>query len=95
MEWISVEDRLPEKDGRYLTIMKSDARAQHAKTWSGMGEPEPNYFCNDWDFKWNGRGGLTVAYWMDLPKFKMYWDKSIDGQTGKWRPEPPKESNNE
>lgn len=84
--WISAEERLPEKDGRYLTILKSGARSNHAKRWAGMGEPEVTFYCESWPSKWNGRGQLVVAYWMELPKFNMVWVKNIEGEEGHWEP---------
>jgi hypothetical protein len=84
-EWISVKDKLPEKDGSYLCVLKSGARSNHCKTWAGMGEPEIVYFCNDWHFKWNARGTLLVVYWMPLPKFDMVWQKNEEGKEGEWK----------
>lgn len=89
--WISVEERLPEKYGRYLTILASNARAQHAKRWAGMGKPEITVFCNDWPMKWNARGSLIVAFWQELPKFDMEWIMDVDGEQGHWQPNPPEE----
>ena len=89
--WISVEERLPEKDGIYLTILASDARAQHAKRWAGMGKPEITVFCNDWPMKWNARGSLIVAFWQELPKFDLEWIMDVEGEQGHWQPNPPKE----
>jgi hypothetical protein len=93
-EWTSVKDRLPEKDGRYLTILESKAKAQHAKTWGGIGQPEFTTFCDEWHFKWNARGSLSVAYWMEPPEFNMKWVKNLDGEEGCWMPplEPPKDN---
>ena len=89
--WISVEERLPEKDGRYLTVLASNARAQHAKRWGGMGFPEITSFCRDWPMKWNARGSLIVAFWQELPKFDMEWIMDVEGEQGHWQTNPPKE----
>lgn len=84
MRWRDVNKELPEKDGNYLCILKSGARANHCKTWAGMGEPEIVYFCNDWDFKWNARGTLEVAFWMPLPPFTLRWRENEEGEEGEW-----------
>ena len=84
MKWIDARKQLPDRDGRYLVILESGARAQHAKRWAGLGQPEICTFCSDWDFMWNARGTLSVAYWMPLPEFRMKWDMTSSGDVGKW-----------
>ena len=61
MEWISVEDRLPETFGRYLV---------HIESISGY-EPRKNcvfieYFLGEWIF--TGWEYNRVTHWMPLPE---------------------------
>jgi len=57
-DWISVEDRLPDKTGWYLAHTK--------RTW----KPFVPWFATEetklMDLGWNTR--RVVAYWMPLPK---------------------------
>ena len=59
-EWISVKDRLPDKDGNYLTY---DPRYGDIEIYYYMG-------CGEWD---HHRNGITdaeshgFAHWMPLP----------------------------
>ena len=51
-KWISVEERLPESDGFYLTYREDDVRV----TWYGSG--------GLWRHIWNN----DVTHWMPLPE---------------------------
>ena len=62
-EWISVEDRLPEKDGKYLvarmegsqySISVRKFRKEVPCWWTG--------YCGHWERRTNG-----IKYWMELP----------------------------
>jgi hypothetical protein len=91
--WINVEDKMPEKTGRYLTILKTGARAQHCKTWAGMGDPETALFDkdrhDDGKHPWFCRGTLSVAFWMPLPEFNMKWNPRRDLEVGEWEEPTP------
>ena len=55
--WISVKDRLPEKDGNYLAVMDGDL----------CGQEEPfTSMCGIEKGKWDEPN--MVLYWMPLPK---------------------------
>ncbi len=56
-EWISVEDRLPDKTGDYLVTTKN-GYVQIAKWGYGL------YKANEW----NGHFKNCVIAWMDCPK---------------------------
>lgn len=64
MEWISVEDRLPEEDGKYLvarlegnlySISVRKFRKDVPDRWSG--------YCGHWEKRTNG-----ITHWMYLPE---------------------------
>lgn len=88
MNWINARKQLPppsDRPVRYLAILDTNARAQHCKIWGGMGEPEVATFCSLWKpYPWSARGDLSVAYWMPMPKFSMRWDKTVEGELGRW-----------
>jgi hypothetical protein len=79
--WISVKDRLPKKDGLYLCVLESKARAPYCKTWGGMGQPEIKRFGEN---MFVSRGTLEVAFWRELPKFNMKWNPKKEGEQGQW-----------
>lgn len=64
-EWISVEDRLPEKEGRYLVVEKN----KYGKTTIDM--RYLLYWANgpDWSMSWQDRDvhGIKITHWMPLP----------------------------
>ena len=64
-EWISVQDRMPEKDGRYLVWF------ERTKAW-GWVSPAIGYYWHDtlgFSSQYNTRGvNMPVAYWMPMPK---------------------------
>ena len=88
MDWIDARKALPppsEWPMRYLVILDTESKAQHCKSWAGLGKPEIASYCSQWTpYPWNARGSLSVAYWMPLPAFTKRWDKTIDGQPGRW-----------
>ena len=59
-EWISVEDRLPEQMGRYLTVDR-------------YGVIDFCWFSNvrQWTFFADKKRFLTVLYWMSLPELPI------------------------
>ena len=62
MKWISVEEKLPKKDGKYLV---------HTKNLTGYSPLKENVFIaefyyDDWNFK--GWEDNSVTHWMKLPK---------------------------
>ena len=86
--WIDARKTLPplnELPKRYLVILDTKSPAQHCKDWAGRGEPEIAEFFSQWTpYPWMARGSLSVAYWMHLPEFSKRWDKTVDGQPGRW-----------
>lgn len=82
-EWNDASKTLPNKDGCYLVILQTTSPNIECQSWSGIGEPEINTFYEEWHFKWSGRGTLTVAFWMPLPKFDKKWQKNYD-KAGEW-----------
>ena len=61
-EWISVKDRLPEKDGSYIVHSGASGKVYTAHFW------ERNR-------RWSGRGiNSNVTYWMPLPEPPKYDD---------------------
>ena len=65
-EWISVKDRLPEKDGEYLVrfVNKEIQNAEYESKCGGFG----NWLAIMWDedADWFPYAGIT--HWMPLPK---------------------------
>ena len=56
-EWISVEDRLPEKPGKYLV---------YAKHWiDGI---KPIIRCDLWAHGWDKTDAFKATHWMPLPE---------------------------
>jgi hypothetical protein len=97
-QWISVNDSLPEKTKKnqvksYLVIRETESPVNYCKDWAGKGKPEIAAYCSDWPYPWSLRGTLTVAYWAELPKFNMKWEKGNEGEAGQWMPlpNPPKD----
>lgn len=88
MNWINARKQSPPENTSpvaYLVILDTEARAQHCKVWAGIGEPEIARFCSLWKpYPWSARGMLTVAYWMPLPEFPLRWDKTVEGEPGRW-----------
>jgi hypothetical protein len=73
--------------GLYLCVLESKARAQHCKTWGGMGQPEVKRFfesCDCGENMFGSRGTLEVAFWRELPKFNMKWNPKKEGEQGQW-----------
>ena len=62
MKWISVKEKLPKKEGKYLI---------YTKNLTGYKPLEENifiaiFYCNDWIFKyWEDN---DVTHWMPLPE---------------------------
>lgn len=89
-KWIDARKTPPPDPGeipaRYLVILDTKSPAQHCKTWAGMGVPEFASYYKGWHYPWNARGSLSVAYWMEPPKFDMQWQMNADGTPGEWVP---------
>jgi hypothetical protein len=81
--WNDASKTLPNKDGSYLVILETKSPVERCQSWAGMGKPEITAFYEEWHFKWNGRGTLTVAFWMPLPNFEKKWKKNYD-KPGEW-----------
>lgn len=65
-EWISVEDRLPEKDGRYLVAMKN-GDDYHVSTRK-FRRADPPIWWKGHTFGYWARYTGGVRYWMPLPE---------------------------
>ena len=73
--WISVKDRLPEKDGQYLVCLNQThlmvvsfaKKLEEVDRDVFKGRDEPGWF--DWDTEWCGFYEVTmVTHWMQIPK---------------------------
>jgi len=65
MKWISIEDKLPENDGLYITCNTTDKL-------SDFGEPKPSYYIKKSITKWQTINKVnmpynTVTHWMKFP----------------------------
>ena len=61
-EWISVKDRLPKKDGRYIV---------HTENITGFKPLENNVFIAEFifnDFVFKGWESNNVTHWQPIPK---------------------------
>lgn len=70
MEWISVEDRLPEKEGLYWVCFEFNGRLRsHYSKWE---EKSKKYQGNK--FGWISREIVrrkNIRFWMEIPKPPM------------------------
>ena len=87
--WIDAEKQDPpysEWGERYLVILISKARSNHAKDFAGRGKPEIATWCNRFDssYKWACRGSLSVAYWRPMPEFTRKWIKGAEGEEARF-----------
>lgn len=73
--WISVKDRLPEKDGQYLVCLNQThlmvvsfaKKLEEVDREVFAGRDEPGWF--EWDTEWCGFYEVTmVTHWMPIPK---------------------------
>lgn len=73
-EWISVKDRLPESEGRYLVYEKKPHHSHNCSIYNyplGCCEPNIAYFkkyCNEWEWNSWSEAKCTVTHWMELPE---------------------------
>lgn len=81
--WEDANKVLPIKNKSYLVILETKSPVYRCQGWAGEGKPEINAFNDGWGYPWSGRGGLSVAYWMPLPKFMKVWKKNHD-KVGEW-----------
>lgn len=72
-KWISVEDRLPEKDGRYLVAMKNGDN-YHISTRRFKRADLPTWWRGHSYGYW-ARHTEGVRYWMPLPELPKDGDK--------------------
>lgn len=85
MIWHDAKTISPPRNGRYLVILETVSPVRHCKRWAGMGKPEIGHYHTDYpNYKWSGRGTLTVAFWAYLPAFDASWDEGVDGEPGRW-----------
>lgn len=71
MEWISMKERPPKHDGRFLTF-KSVPIEKSREFWGNMGAELAeinNRSVNSWeDGKWHGCLSAYITHWMPLPE---------------------------
>lgn len=86
--WTDADRVNPEKcefPTPYLVVLDCGrTTVDHCKRWGGMGIPEVAFFYQGWDYPWNARGGLRVAFWMPLPHFHAKWQLNPEGMPGEW-----------
>ena len=54
-QWISVKERLPEKDGSYIVRSSLTGKVFTAHFWTGNGT-------------WSGSAKTYISHWMPLPE---------------------------
>ena len=65
-EWISVEDRLPEKDGQYLIFTTQYFTPDHIDEIDHKDGIEISGYCKRYGFL--SENGLHAKYWRDIPQ---------------------------
>ena len=65
-EWISVKDRLPEKDGQYLIYTTIYFVPDHTDECDHYDGIEISYYSTKYGFV--SKNGLYAKYWMSLPE---------------------------
>lgn len=65
MEWINVKDKLPDKTGEYLVIIK-----RHVGNEDEFLDRRIAYYFSNWEeteSKWKWQNNINPLYWMELP----------------------------
>ena len=65
-EWISVEDKLPEKDGQYLIFTTQYFTPDHIDEIDHKDGIEISGYCKRYGFL--SENGLHAKYWRDIPQ---------------------------
>ena len=65
-EWISVKDRLPEKDGQYLIFTTQYFTPDHIDEIDHKDGIEISGYCKRYGFL--SENGLHAKYWRDIPQ---------------------------
>ena len=82
MEWVSVNDRLPEKDGEYIVQYRDNSvgcasfadsltNVRCLRWFDGTDSDHPGFYVNDADYYGEYEGAMevvTVKYWQPLPE---------------------------
>jgi hypothetical protein len=69
LKWISVKDRLPEKNDRYLCYDDNQGYSQVFEWYK-------NFNLNEWDWFDVVNQDFHVTHWMPLPEFPQAEDKT-------------------
>ena len=65
-EWISVEDKLPEKDGQYLIFTTQYFTPDHIDEIDHKDGIEISGYCKRYGFL--SKNGIHAKYWRDIPQ---------------------------
>ena len=65
-EWVSVKDRLPEKDGQYLIFTTQYFMPDHIDEIDHKDGIEISGYCKRYGFL--SENGLHAKYWRDIPQ---------------------------
>ena len=65
MEWISVKDKLPEKDGQYLIFTTQYFTPDHIDEIDHKDGIEISGYCKRYGFL--SKNGIHAKYWRDIP----------------------------
>lgn len=65
-EWISVDDRLPEKDGQYLIFTTQYFTPDHIDEIDHKDGIEISGYCKRYGFL--SKNGIHAKYWRDIPQ---------------------------
>ena len=65
-EWISVKDRLPEKDGQYLIFTTQYFTPDHIDEIDHKDGIEISGYCKRYGFL--SKNGIHAKYWRDIPQ---------------------------
>ena len=65
-EWVSVKDRLPEKDGQYLIFTTQYFTPDHIDEIDHKDGIEISGYCKRYGFL--SKNGIHAKYWRDIPQ---------------------------
>ena len=65
-EWVSVDERLPEKDGQYLIFTTQYFTPDHIDEIDHKDEIEISGYCKRYGFL--SKNGIYTKYWRDIPQ---------------------------